>query len=155
MTIPLLRYICDPTYMADIDYIEHEGVVTEVTAQLVKVRIVNESACASCHASGSCTAADLQDKLIDVYQSESDFKPGQKVMLLGKKSLAPKAVLLAYVYPILLILAVLIATFYILDNELLAGGLALAALVPYYAIIYSLKDKLKRTFSFSIKHQIN
>ncbi|WP_430814742.1 SoxR reducing system RseC family protein [Carboxylicivirga sp. RSCT41] len=141
--------------MADIDYIEHEGFVEEVNPQHVKVRIVNESACASCHAKGSCTAADLQDKLIDVYQFESDLHVGQKVMLLGKKSLAPKAVLLAYIYPIILILAALISTFYLTNNELLAAGLALAILVPYYAIIYANKNKLKRTFSFTIKHQIN
>jgi len=141
--------------MADIDYIEHEGIVAEINPQRIKVRIVNESACASCHAQGSCTAADLQDKLIDVYQTISDLKVGQKVMLIGKKSLAPKAVLLTYVYPILLILAVLITVFYITNNELLAGGLSLAILVPYYAVIYWLKDKLTRTFSFTIKHQIN
>lgn len=141
--------------MADRDYIEHEGVVEEVSSQLIKVRIVNESACASCHAKGSCTAADLQDKLIDIYQSESSFEPGQKVMLLGKKILAPKAVLLAYIYPILLILAALVITFYLSNNELLAGGVSLAVLVPYYFIIYLQKDKLKRTFSFTIKHQIN
>ncbi|MBK3517068.1 SoxR reducing system RseC family protein [Carboxylicivirga marina] len=141
--------------MADLDYIEHEGIVTELNPQHIKVRIVNESACASCHAKGSCTAADLQDKLIDIYQSETGFQTGQKVMLMGKKSLAPKAVLLAYIYPILLILAALISTFFITGNELLAGGLALAILVPYYAGIYLLKDKLKRTFSFTIKHQIN
>ncbi|MCT4587251.1 MAG: SoxR reducing system RseC family protein [Carboxylicivirga sp.] len=141
--------------MADRDYIEHEGIVEEVSTQLVKVRIVNESACASCHAKGSCTAADLQDKLIDIYQIDSDFKPGQKVMLLGKKSLAPKAVLLAYIYPILLILAGLVTTYYLSNDELLAGGVSLAILLPYYFIIYLLKDKLKRTFSFTIKHQIN
>ncbi len=141
--------------MADLDYIEHEGIVTEVSPQLIKVRIVNESACASCHAKGACTAADLQDKIIDIYQSESEVQTGQRVMVLGKKSLAPKAVLLAYVYPILIMLAVLIITFYVANNELLAGGLTLAALVPYYVVIYMLKDKLKRTFSFTIKHQIN
>jgi sigma-E factor negative regulatory protein RseC len=141
--------------MADIDYIEHEGFVAEVNPQHIKVRIVNESACASCHAKGSCTAADLQDKLVDVYQNESSFEIGQKVMLLGKKSLAPKAVLLAYIYPIILMLTVLIVSFYLTNNELLAGGLALAILVPYYAIIYANKNKLKRTFSFTIKHQIN
>ncbi|MBR8538097.1 SoxR reducing system RseC family protein [Carboxylicivirga sediminis] len=141
--------------MADLDYIEHEGIVTEVSPQLIKVRIVNESACASCHANGSCTAADLQDKIIDVYQSESNVQIGQKVMILGKKSLAPKAVLLAYIYPILIILAVLVTVFYLTSDELLAGGMALAALVPYYLFIYLLKDKLKRTFSFTIKHQIN
>ncbi|MBS2213637.1 SoxR reducing system RseC family protein [Carboxylicivirga mesophila] len=141
--------------MADLDYIEHEGIVTEVSPHLIKVRIVNESACASCHAKGSCTAADLQDKIIDVYQSESNVQIGQKVMILGKKSLAPKAVLLAYIYPILIILAVLVTVFYLTADELLAGGMALAALVPYYLVIYLLKDKLKRTFSFTIKHQIN
>ena len=141
--------------MANIDYIEHEGIVAVVNPQHIVVRIVNESACASCHAKGSCTAADLQDKLIDVYQSVSDIQVGQKVMLLGKKSLAPKAVLLAYVYPILLILATLITVFYLTHNELLAGGLSLAVLVPYFTVIYMLRDKLKRTFSFTIKHQIN
>lgn len=141
--------------MADLDYIEHEGIVTEVSPQLIKVRIVNESACASCHAKGSCTTADLQDKIIDVYQSESNVQPGQKVMLLGKKTLAPKAVLIAYVYPIILILSVLITTFYLTNNEILAGGLALLVLVPYYIVIFLLKDKLKKTFSFTIKHQIN
>ncbi|MCU4176889.1 SoxR reducing system RseC family protein [Carboxylicivirga sp. N1Y90] len=141
--------------MAEIDYIEHEGIVAEVNPQQIKVRISNESACASCHAKGSCTTADLQDKLIDVYQSISDINVGQKVMLLGKKSLAPKAVLLAYIYPILLILGTLISVFYTTGNELLAAGLSLLILVPYFTIIYLNKDKLKRTFTFTIKHQIN
>ena len=141
--------------MSEIDYIEHEGFVEEINPQHIKVRIVNESACASCHAKGACTTADLQDKLIDVYQSISNISVGQKVMLLGKKSLAPKAVLLAYVFPLFLILATLITVFYVTNNELLAGILSLAVLIPYFIIIYFMRNKLEQTFSFSIKHQIN
>ncbi|MBS2100353.1 SoxR reducing system RseC family protein [Carboxylicivirga linearis] len=141
--------------MSEIDYIEHEGFVEEINPQHIKVRIVNESACASCHAKGACTAADLQDKLIDVYQSISNLSVGQKVMLLGKKSLAPKAVLLAYVFPLVLILATLITVFYVTNNELLAGILSLAVLIPYFIIIYFMRNRLEQTFSFSIKHQIN
>ncbi len=141
--------------MVDIDYIEHEGIVEDINPQHIRVRIVNESACASCHAKGSCTAADLQDKLIDVYQSINDISQGQKVVLLGKKSLAPKALLLAYVYPVLLILTTLITVFYLSNKELLAAVLSLAVLIPYFTVIYFLKDRLKRTFSFTIKHQIN
>nr|WP_319401913.1 SoxR reducing system RseC family protein [uncultured Carboxylicivirga sp.] len=141
--------------MSQIDYIEHEGFVEEVNPQHIKVRIVNESACASCHAKGACTAADLKDKLIDVHQSISNIKVGQKVMLLGKKSLAPKAVLLAYIYPLILILVTLITVFYATNNELLSGILSLAVLVPYFIIIYFMRNKLEQTFSFSIKHQIN
>ncbi len=141
--------------MVDIDYIEHEGIVEDINPRHIRVRIVNESACASCHAKGSCTAADLQDKLIDVYQSINDISQGQKVVLLGKKSLAPKALLLAYVYPVLLILTTLITVFYLSNKELLAAVLSLAVLIPYFTVIYFLKDRLKRTFSFTIKHQIN
>ena len=142
-------------YMSELEYIEHEGIVESIEPQHVKVRIVSESACASCHAKGSCTAADLQDKLIDIYQSVSDITIGQKVMIVGKKSLAPKAVLLAYIFPLILIFAALLGTHYLTGNDLLAGGLSLAILVPYFAVIYYLKDRLQKTFSFTIKHQIN
>lgn len=141
--------------MSGADHIEHEGIVEEINNQHIVVRIVNKSACASCHAKGACTAADLQDKLIDIYQSVSNLRVGQKVMLIGKKSLGPKAVLLAYIFPLFLILATLIIVFYTTNNELLAGVISLAVLVPYFTIIYFLKGKLKRIFSFSIKHQIN
>lgn len=141
--------------MSELDYIEHEGIVEEANHQHIKVRIVNESACASCHAKGACTTADLQDKLIDVYQTISNISVGQKVMLLGKKSLAPKAVLLAYVFPLVLILATLIIVFYVTNNELLAGISSLLILVPYFTLIYFMRNKLERTFSFTIKHQIN
>lgn len=141
--------------MSELEYIEHEGIVESIEPQHVKVRIVNESACASCHAKGACTAADLQDKVIDVYQSVSDINIGQKVMLIGKKALAPKAVMLAYILPLVLIFATLIGVYYITGNDLLAGGLSLAILVPYFTIIFFMKDKLQKTFSFTIKHQIN
>ena len=141
--------------MSELEYIEHEGIVKSIEPQHVRVQIISESACASCHAKGACTAADLQDKVIDVYQTVSDISIGQKVMLLGKKSLAPKAVLLAYILPLVLIFATLLATHHITGNDLLAGGLSLAVLVPYFAVIYYLKDKLQKTFSFTIKHQIN
>ncbi len=141
--------------MSELEYIEHEGIVESIEPQHIKVLIVNESACASCHAKGACTAADLQDKVIDIYQSISGLTVGQKVMLLGKKSLAPKAVLLAYIFPLVLIFAALLITYTLTGNDVLAGGLSLAILVPYFAVIYYLKDRLQKTFSFTIKHQIN
>ena len=42
----------------------------------------------------------------------------------------------------------------ITENELLAGLTALGALLPYYLIVYLTKDKLRKTFSFSIKKSI-
>jgi sigma-E factor negative regulatory protein RseC len=141
--------------MAENEYIEHEGIVEDVLPKMVKVRIVNESACASCHAKGACTAADMQDKLIDVFTSDEPIQIGQKVMLMGKSSLAPLAVILAYVLPTALLFATLFLTYLITRNDQLAGALALLVLVPYFTVIYFLKNKLQKTFSFTIKHQIN
>ncbi len=132
-------------------YIEHSGVVDSIEKRHLKIRIVSESACAGCHAKGSCTAADLQDKIVDVFQPEEGFEIGQKVMLVGKSSIGSKAAVLAYVIPIILVLTTLITTFSITAQELLAGVVSLVILVPYYTVIYFLKDKLQQTFSFTVK----
>ena len=141
--------------MSDFEYVEHQGVVEEILPDQVKVRIVNISACGACHAKDSCVASDMEDKLIDVYEKADGLSIGQRVLLLGKKNLAPLAVMLAYIIPIILIFATLIVTVKLTGNEPLAGVLALGVLVPYFIIIHYLKDKLKKTFTFTIKRQIN
>lgn len=141
--------------MAEFEYIEHEGFVEEVTSKCIRVRIVNESACASCHAKGACTAADLQDKIIDVYQHIPDLQVGQRVMLVGRKSIGGKAVLYAYVLPVILIFITLFSAYFISGNELVAGVLSLAIMIPYFTVIYFMRDKLQKTLSFTIKYQIN
>ncbi len=44
--------------------IEHKGIVQKVSERKITVGIINESACASCHAKGACTVADMKDKEI-------------------------------------------------------------------------------------------
>jgi Positive regulator of sigma E activity len=139
--------------MTHYESIEHEGIIAHIEGQHIQVKIVSKSACSECHAKGACSAADLQDKIIDIYQEANGMKPGDKVMISGEKRNAKQAVLLAYVYPMVVVLAVLAIVFQLTDNELSAGVAALASLVPYYLVISLFKNKLKNTFSFQIKHQ--
>ncbi len=157
MRIGLLRYICykeSNKLMSTQDYIEHNGVINSIDNQHITVMIVSESACASCHAKSACTAADMQDKLIDIYQESTDFKVGQQVILMGRKTMGTKAVILAYLIPLVLIFITLISSFQLTDNETLSGILSLVILIPYFTAIYFFKDKLQHTFSFTIK-QLN
>lgn len=140
--------------MSQGERIEHQGVVTKIDGQHIQVKIVNMSACSECHAKGACSAADMQDKIIDIYQDSKGINLGEKVVITGEKSTGKQAVLLAYVYPLMLVLAVLATAFTLTGNELTAGIAALASLVPYYLIISFFKEKLKKSFSFQIKHQI-
>ncbi|MFA8299378.1 MAG: SoxR reducing system RseC family protein [Hyphomicrobiales bacterium] len=132
--------------------ITHPGVIEAIEAEKITVKILSKSMCASCHAKGACTMADMEEKTIDVYNfSDTTYEKGQSVEVIMKKSMGPKAVLIGYFYPFLLVLIGLIVFVNIFPSEGLAGLLSLALLVPYYGLIYSLRERLKKKFVFSIK----
>jgi sigma-E factor negative regulatory protein RseC len=136
--------------MAEMKQIEHEAIVVESLNNHTTVKIVSQSACASCHAKSACTAADLQEKLIDVVSPES-FVPGQKVMLIGNQELGLQAAWWAYVLPVILVLATLIVSFAVTQHENLSGLLAILILIPYFIFIKLGNSYMRKTFLFQIK----
>ena len=133
------------------EMISHPGVVEEIGTDKIQVRILSQSACASCHAKGACTMADMEEKIIDVTNTRHlDLTKGQEVQVAMKKSLGPKAVGVGYVYPFLLVLAGLIVFSRILPSEGAAGLVSLLLLVPYYGLLYLMRNKLQKTFVFEI-----
>ena len=73
-------------------------------------------------------------------------------MLTGNLSLGLQAVLLAYVVPLVLLVAVLFVSIDALGSEPGAALAAIATLAIYYGVLYFVRDKLARKFSFTIKH---
>ncbi len=117
--------------MAETELVEHKGYITKVGTNQATVRIVSESACASCHAKGACTAADKEEKDIDVYTTGfSDLKIGQLVVLQGKKSLGLKASIYAYILPFFLVIIALFTCYGLTKNEGIAGVVCLLILFP-------------------------
>jgi len=93
----------------------------------------------------------MENKTIEITKTaDFNYKIGDEVIVYMKKSLGQKAVFYGYLYPFLLVLISLIAMLAITSNEGLSALTALALLVPYYYIIYKLKDKLSTTFEFKI-----
>ena len=138
--------------MADI--IKHRGIVEKIDGSHVVVRIVQTSACSACSAKGLCNASESKEKQIDVYEVNPAYRIGEKVVLCGSTSMGMKAVFLAFGIPVLLLLAALFVTMRITDGDaLLAAAVALLAVVPYYVVIYLMKDKMNKTFSFVIEKQ--
>ena len=140
--------------MADI--IKHRGIVESIDGTHIQVRIVQTSACSGCSIKGHCNASESKDKLIDVYdKGASAYRKGQDVMVYGTTSMGMKAVLLAFGVPFVVLFVALYATLQITGNELTAALVGLAALVPYYLIIYICRGKLSRKFLFMIEPIIN
>ena len=138
--------------MADI--IKHRGIVEKVEGSHVVVRIVQTSACSSCSAKGLCNASESKEKQIDVYEVNASYQIGEEVVLCGTTSMGMRAVFLAFGIPMLLLLVALFVTMRVTDGDALVSSLvALFAVVPYYLVIYFMKDKLNKTFSFTIEKQ--
>lgn len=138
------------------DLIKHKGIVEKIDGSHVTVRIVQTSACSSCSAKGLCNASESKEKLIDVYQSQVPSRVGEEVVVCGTTSMGMRAVFLAFGIPLLILLAALFVSMRMTgDDALLSAVIALCAVVPYYLIIYLCKDKLDRTFSFTIEKHNN
>lgn len=138
--------------MADI--IKHRGVVEKIEGTHVVVRIVQTSACSACSAKGLCNASESKEKQIDVYGVQASYRIGEEVVVCGTTSMGMRAVLLAFGVPLLILLLALFVTMRITDGDaLLSAFVALLAVMPYYSLVYFMKDKLDRTFSFTIEKQ--
>jgi sigma-E factor negative regulatory protein RseC len=134
--------------------IEHEGIIDHIKGDIAHVKIDSVSACASCHAKGVCGAADQEEKYLDVPLRGAAYKAGDSVFVQVARHLGFRAVLMGYVYPFLILMAVLIGMLAAGVAELRAGGMALLSIVPYYLLLYLFRNRISKTFTFSIKQTL-
>ena len=131
--------------------VDHEGVITSITEDNIKVEIINKSLCASCHAKSFCSASDQKEKVIDVpYYNNNEFEVGENVVVSMKKSMGFKAVWISYVIPLAILMIFLLTLQQINPSDLFVGGISILAVVMYYIIIYLLRDKISNKFVFTI-----
>lgn len=130
--------------------ITHQGVIESITQHLIKVRILNMSACAGCHAKGACNASDMEEKIIDIHSDSTKYKVGQSVTISSKLSTGFKALFLGYIIPFIIVLVSLIILTTLGIPEIQSGLVSLATLIPYYIALYLLRDKIKKEFTFEI-----
>ena len=131
--------------------INHNGRIEKIEGNAIFVRIIQQSACSGCHAKGMCGASEQKEKIIEVTDYFGKYHENEEVIICGQSSLGLLAVLLAFVLPILLVVAAIVAGNYLQWSETTSGLTGLLLLVPYYCILYFLRDKLKRKFIFTLK----
>lgn len=130
--------------------ITHQGIIESIENNLIKVRIVNLSACAACHAKGACSASDQEEKIIDVISNGKIYKVGQVVTISSKMENGLKALFYGYVLPFILVFLTLILLTILSFSETLAGIIALGILIPYYVVLYLFRQQLEKKFTFEI-----
>ena len=137
------------------DVIRHDGIVDSIEGDCIHVRIVQASACAACGAKSLCSAAESKEKIIDVYGADdaSAYQVGQRVMVEGASSMGMKAVRLAFLFPLLLLVAAVAVAMWLTDgNEVIGAVAALVALAVYFLVLFACKKRLMTEFTFRIKN---
>ena len=104
-----------------------------------------------CHAKSMCTASESKEKIIEVPDNSGKFHINEEVQLCGQSSLGLQAVLLAFVFPLIIVFAAIVTGTSMQWEETTSGLTGLLLLVPYYCILYFLRDKLKKRFIFTLK----
>ena len=138
--------------MKNEETISHEGIVTKITDDELEIKILAQSACAACHAKSACGMGEQAEKILIVPRpKDKDFTLNQKVNVKMAIGQGNKAAVLAYLIPILLLLAVLFACLGLGINEGLAALISIVTLIPYYIILYMKRDKLKNQFLYIIE----
>ena len=130
----------------------HKGRIVSVTPQTTTVEIISESACSSCHAKGLCGLGESRTKAVQLPTSGWDgYREGDEVTLVLKASMGHKAVWIAYVIPLFVLMAVLLAMLLSGVGELASGLAAISAIAVYYLAVWLLRNKLKNEYIFNIK----
>lgn len=133
--------------------IEHTGTVLSAAAGTAHIRICRFSACSSCHMHQACPQAEKEEKIIEVHYGCKTPQIGDSVTIVATESMAGTAVRLAYLYPLMLLLAVLFVSWRATGREEWAGIAAVCSLPFYYLILYLFRNQLKKKIIFKIKEE--
>ena len=132
--------------------ITHEGIITKIGSDDLEIRILSKSACAACHAQSACSMSDMKEKILSVPRPKNrDFQLMQQVNVRMEVSQGNKAAILGYLLPFVLMMAVLFTLIGCGLGEGLSALCSIAALIPYYIILYLRRDKLKKQFEYEIE----
>lgn len=137
--------------MSSIDCIDQIGIVEEVREKSVIVRFQSQPACGNCSAKSLCAQASTDNKVIEIQNQTNRFSVGESVKVSISKAMGHKALFYGYLLPFLLVITLLVFSVSIGMNEMVSGLISLSILVPYYFIIYLIREKINRIFIFTLK----
>jgi sigma-E factor negative regulatory protein RseC len=130
--------------------IEQKGTVESIVGHLIKVKIFRESSCDHCNTRAICNLSDISERIIETNNTIPGLKIGDPVRVSISRSMGNKAVLLGYLLPFVILITVLLVLSSLGLDEWLSGTLSLIVLIPYYIVLYMLRDRLRRSFTFTI-----
>ena len=137
--------------MAQPEHIEHRGRIESIDANLVRVKIVSNSACGSCSARKACGMSESAEKIIEVKtRLAAEFEVGEEVLVSVRRKVGLWAVAVAYVAPLVVLVAILVGASLLGVSEGRAALGSLAGVAIYYLLLWAFGGKISEKVDFNI-----
>ena len=145
-------YLCSRIVFEPMEeIIRHTGKVLSVTGNMAHIEIVQSSACSACKAKSMCSSSESQAKEMDAVMMEP-MMVGDQVEVEVKEHLAWKAVLLAYILPFMVMMAVIVVLDFTTHwDEAIVGAISLCAIALYYLGLSVFRNRLQKQFTFTAR----
>lgn len=133
--------------------VKHSGIIDAIDADSVRVRILQTSACSSCKVAGYCNASESKEKIVDVCHvpDAEKLSVGDAVTVTASMRVATRALVLGFGVPFVILIVALIVMSCISADETIAALTAIMALIPYYIVLFLLRDRMRESMAFSIE----
>ena len=120
------------------DCVEQKGIVIKKQEDKLVVKIEQKSTCSSCHARGACTSLDKKDKEIEIKSKDTaNYNIGDEVIITISTKLGMKAVFIAFVLPLILIVVALFLSIKLFTlSQSISALISLLVLSAYYFFLY-------------------
>lgn len=137
--------------MAHPEHIEHRGRIESIDANLVRVKIVSNSACGSCSARKACGMSESAEKIVEVKtRLAAEFEVGEEVLVTVKRKVGLWAVAVAYVAPLVVLMAILVGASFAGISEGRAALGSLVGVAIYYLLLWAFGGKISEKVDFNI-----
>lgn len=124
------------------DHITHQGVVINRIDDKAIIYVMQADSCHSCSMKAFCGVEDEDRSRFEV--SDSSLAIGDHVNIQISPGNGFKATFWAYLFPFLLMIAVIFTGTFLQLSEALLGSAALLLLIPYYLVLAHFRKNLSR-----------
>ena len=100
---------------------------------------------------GTIIAIEGETVRVKIEPRTENLKIGDTVEVIIKQRMGWKAVVIAYIVPLIVLVGTLAVLDMRMESEALAGVIALGVTGVYFIVLRLFRDKLQREFSFSIR----
>ena len=131
--------------------IQHTGKIVQISGNVAEVSIERTSACAGCHAKNVCMPGDKKEQKINATVIPDYFTEGEEVNILLKTGNGYKALMFAYLFPVLFVVLTLVVSNLSKIEEWKGAILALIVVSLYFLILKYFSVKLSQSIEFKVE----